>query len=250
MNTHPIIGITERGDAGVDFSWTEKINSTDYSVIITKNTTTARFHEEAIRHKDKMLLHATITGWGTSPMEPNVPAPLDSIESVVNLIKEGFPSEQVVWRIDPIIPTVLNGIEKAEQVFDLIEAFQPLHNVLRIRTSVFDAYPHSIRRIETAGYTLSSTAFTADNTSFAKINNMIACWKAKGYSIEACAEPRLNATHIGCVNQKDANLFGLDLSNFALNGQNRRGCLCSTAKTELLSHRQQCPHKCAYCYWK
>lgn len=246
-----IIGITERGDAGIDFSWTNKIQKTDYSVIITKNTTTERFHREAIQHRNKMLLHATITGWGGTPVEPHVPNPISSIASVCNLVNEGFPSEQIVWRIDPILP--INGdegIKHAHLVFKNIDVNKHLHNVTRIRVSVFDAYPHALKRLAQINASPNFTGFSADDATFKRINEMLDYWKSKGYEIEACAEPRLHATHIGCVNTKDAEHFGIDISNLPQNGQNRFGCLCYTAKTELLSNRKQCPHGCRYCYWK
>ena len=39
------IGITERGDAGLDTSWAEKIDKTAYSVIITKNPCFENFQQ-------------------------------------------------------------------------------------------------------------------------------------------------------------------------------------------------------------
>ncbi len=245
------IGITERGDAGINFEWVSKIDDTDYSVIITKNTTTERFHEEAIKHKNKMLLHATITGWGNTPMEPNVPSTNASVASVCKLIEEGFPAEQIVWRIDPIIDaTGIYGLKRAHRVFETIHINEHLHNVKRIRTSVMDGYAHAINRMNNIGVKRNYSTFTAPENTFQKINEMLNIWKKAGYTIEACAEPKLNAEHIGCVNNKDAKIFGLEINTKQVNGQNRYGCLCSTAKTELLTKREQCPHQCAYCYWK
>ena len=249
MNT--IIGITERGDAGIDFSWTEKIDKTAYSVIITKNTTSERFHKECLKHKDKILLHATITGWGGTEMEPNVPNPIESIKSVCKLIHEGFPPEQVVWRIDPIIAVNGDqGFKKAQLVFHNIRHNLHLHHCNRIRVSVFDNYKHAKQRMSNIGMQADYDGFVADKESFAKINKLIAYWQACGFIVETCAEPKLKARHIGCVNDEDAKLFGVNIVLHSKNKQNRFGCLCSTAKTELLCNRRQCPHGCAYCYWK
>ena len=38
------IGITERGDAGLDLSWKEKIHEMDVSILITKNIKIGRAH--------------------------------------------------------------------------------------------------------------------------------------------------------------------------------------------------------------
>lgn len=245
------IGITERGDAALDYTWTEKIQDTDYSVIITKNTTSERFHKAVLEHKDKILLHATITGWGGTEVEPNVPKPHETVASIIKLIQKGFPANQIVWRIDPILDVNDDlGLMKAHKAFRNIDANLKLHGVQRIRVSVFDSYKHALQRMAQCSIKTNYTGFQADNKTFERINRMLDTWKEKGYSIETCAEPKLNAEHVGCVNNKDAQLFGIDISELPKNGQNRFGCLCSTAKTELLSERKQCAHGCAYCYWK
>ena len=98
------IGITEAGDAGIDLSWTDKLDSVDGAILITKHIT-PDFEKEVIKHKDKIILHATITGFGGTVIEPNVPAPRPEFLALMNLIENGFPIEKVVVRVDPIIPT-------------------------------------------------------------------------------------------------------------------------------------------------
>lgn len=34
------------------------------------------------------------------------------------------------------------------------------------------------------------------------------------------------------------------------NNQHRFGCLCNSAKKELLTNKKPCGHNCAYCYWR
>ena len=66
------IGITERGDGGLDFSWADKIKDLKACIVISKN-----INDKLIKHllenKSKIILHATITGYGGSILEPNVP---------------------------------------------------------------------------------------------------------------------------------------------------------------------------------
>jgi DNA repair photolyase len=240
------IGITERGDAGLDTSWAEKIDKTAYSIIITKNPCFENFQQLCLNHKDKILLHVTITVWGSTLIEPNVPTPQRVIDNVCKLIDYGFPKEQIVWRIDPIIPTN-EGLIKANNVFNLIKNLP----IKRIRMSVLDAYPHTKERMKNVGYPLDYNTFVAPITRFKQIDNLILNWKNNGFTVEACAEPLLSEPiHIGCVNINDAKLFNINIENQYINPQNRRGCLCCSTKTELLNKRQQCPHQCAYCYWK
>ena len=55
------IGITEAGDAGVDLSWEEKLDDVDAAVLITK-CVSPDFFDAALKHKDKLVIHTTITG--------------------------------------------------------------------------------------------------------------------------------------------------------------------------------------------
>ena len=110
-----MIGITECGDAGLDFSWVEQIPATDFSILITKNIND-KFIDEVIKVKNKVIVHATITGMGGTVVEPRVPPAYISIGQLERLIAKGFPAEQIVLRIDPIVPTQ-KGINTAIRVF-------------------------------------------------------------------------------------------------------------------------------------
>ena len=55
------IGITEAGDAGVDLSWVEKLDRVDAAVLITK-CVSPDFFDATLEHKDRLIVHATITG--------------------------------------------------------------------------------------------------------------------------------------------------------------------------------------------
>ena len=45
-------------------------------------------------------------------------------------------------------------------------------------------------------------------------------------------------------------LLGLDTSDVDSVGPQRPKCMCYSGKTELLAHKQRCPHGCLYCYWR
>lgn len=97
------IGITEAGDAGVDLSWVEKLDRVDAAVLITK-CVSPDFFDAALEHKDRLIVHATITGYGHSALEPNVPTPYEEFAAIMELVKAGFPMEKIVIRIDPSSP--------------------------------------------------------------------------------------------------------------------------------------------------
>ena len=101
------IGITERGDAGIDLSWTQKLGHVEGAVLITKNITNEFIsnvlHLNNIGHK--LIVHCTCTGFGGTELEPNVPDYKIQLNRLKLLIDSGFPISQCVLRIDPIIPT-------------------------------------------------------------------------------------------------------------------------------------------------
>ena len=80
------IGITEAGDASLDYTWLNKIDSCDGLILITKNVTD-KFIDTILEHKDKIILHATCTGMGGTIIEPNVPSYDKQLAQVTKLIK-------------------------------------------------------------------------------------------------------------------------------------------------------------------
>jgi hypothetical protein len=96
------IGITENGDAGLDLSWYNKL--VDLNVIKVRN-----FGKGVIpllldkKINNKIILHIMCSGFGGTDYEPNVPILEKTVEYVKELIEKGFPIEQMVLNIDPII---------------------------------------------------------------------------------------------------------------------------------------------------
>ena len=122
------IGITEAGDAGIDLSWQNKLSKIDGAILITKNITTS-FIRAVLPFYGKVIVHATITGYGGSIVEPNVPNPRNQFLGLNHLLESGFSLDHIVIRVDPIIPTT-KGIDKAKWVIDTSDvAGQPLSTI-------------------------------------------------------------------------------------------------------------------------
>lgn len=257
------IGITERGDAGIDLSWKEKLNAVDGAILITKKITDEFAHALLQEHKKgtPIILHATCTGWGGSWLEPNVPTPEEQLTAAKNLLDNGFPIERLVLRIDPIIPTT-EGLNRFKSVLKTAKDRGLPIETMRKRISVLDEYPHVKERLTAIG----KEAFYGDYfyaapwlmKNVAKtIDRIIEDWGNNAIPFESCAEPKLtemteNINASGCVSTQDINILGIDTSDLpsSINGQRRHGCLCCTAKKELLTNKQRCPNGCLYCYWK
>jgi len=239
------IGITEAGDAALDYAWLNKIDNCDGLILITKNVTD-KFIEEILKYKNKIILHATCTGMGGTIIEPNVPSYDKQLAQVTKLIEMGFPANQIVIRVDPIVPTD-KGLQTAQKVIDE----SPIKH---FRFSILDTYPHVRRRFENAGIQLPyGNYFQASFQQFDKVRKWLASQPAN-YIFECCAETHFsgipNVTAVGCVSENDLNTLGLTMPQNLTTGIQRRDCLCLSCKTELLSNKKRCPHGCLYCYWK
>ena len=242
------IGITERGDPSIDFSWVEQMEKMDGVILITKNLTD-KVIESARPYFDKMIFHVTCTGYGQTVVEPNIPRYTEQLSQAQKLLSEGVSPERVVIRIDPIIPTE-KGLKRAEMVFE--EAIA--RGFSRFRVSIMDAYPHVRERFRENNidppygdyFTASYNMMFATDDMFKRVKS-----RHPHIVIESCAEGKLHEiVQSGCVSEKDISMLGLKVDNVDNAGYQRKGCLCCSAKTELLSEKKQCPYKCMYCYWR
>jgi len=226
----PIIGITERGDAGLDFSWEKEYArlNCDGVILITKHLS-PQFIEKAKGYNS--IVHATITGHGGTVIEPNV-IPFKESEALFKQLVETIGEDRVVLRIDPIVPT-REGIIKAQGVFTLID--HP-----RVRISFLDNYPHVKRRFKEAGLQPLPYSFHAPLNQRKEIADLFP-------GAEICGEPGMACT--GCISERDLKILGIESTAIPM-GRQRPECKCLAVKRELLSYRGQCASGCLYCYWK
>lgn len=250
-----MFGITENGDASMNYDWETSMLSMDGSILITKKLTTI-FKNKVIEYINRpFVLHVSCTGYGKTVLEPNLDTFQTTIGHIKDLIDCGFPAERVVLRIDPIIPTG-KGIKTFEAV--LRYAREVIPEVTRIRISVLDMYPHVRRRFEEKGIPCPyGDNFQASDHMFKNLN-----WKIEDFkkefpelSFESCAETKIPAaTAVGCVSEKDYEILGIPAPEKSRKGQ-RKGCLCLGDKKDLLTFKYQqtgynhC-YGCLYCYWQ
>lgn len=246
------IGITERGDAGINLSWVAKVNQVDGMILITKNITEMFALNVLDLHRKgyKIIVHCTCTGYGGTELEPCVPNYTSQLFALASLIHEGFPAENCVLRIDPIFPS-----EKGlNHVRDVLNYFIALNTgVTRIRVSIVDEYPHVRERYKQRGWSpLYGGNFGPSVEQVELVANLL---NSYDFTYEICAENylacRLRHAHItGCVSTKDLDIMNIPADKMSLNPQNRKGCHCLSCKYELFEKRQPCPHGCVYCFWK
>lgn len=237
MINEPYVGITENGDASCDYSWLNKVDRSIFSIIISKRLT-PELIKNLIEKKEKVIFHLTCTGWGKSAMEPNAYTVDENYIAFTNLVEKGFPIEQIVLRVDPIIPTN-HGLKIAEQV---LEKFS-LSGIKRLRYSFIDNFPRIKKQLAQINMSLPWESFNAPKQNIKKFYKLQT--KYPMFEYESCAE--INADQLGCISTKDFYIFGIEPPQL-INAHMRPGCLCCTLKTELLDSSLLCPIGCRYCY--
>lgn len=241
-NNH-LVGITETSDPSFHLEIFDDLYRAN--IIVTKRLTD-KLIDKLVEHKDKCILHLTCTGLGSSILEPMVPTKEMTFEKFNKLIEKGFPVEQVVLRIDPIISTH-KGMQTALSVVKLFKN----SGITRIRYSSYDQYKHVIERFHEAGIPLPQNCFDAPKESIILLSEyMLAASIVMGADLEVCGEKELPTT--GCISQKDIDILGLT-DEIILSGSadQRGGCLCPKNKTQLIKNKPgRCENACLYCFWR
>lgn len=237
-------GITEAGDPSFNHSWLNKLDDVDAAIIISKNINNLDFRRILYRHRYKIIVHATITGLGGSIVEPNVKPWEVTIQSL-NEFSNFFPVDQLVLRIDPIIPT--NKL--LDTVFKILET----SIVKRVRFSIIDNYKH----LKTRGLNLPWDSFQAPNDLIQNTVNLFQHFEQKGYIIEVCGEPsNIIPSHwkTGCISKKDYQILNLPIDNNIIPMKKQRpACNCIGDKIEMIDlkhNKKRCVNGCLYCYWR
>ena len=241
------IGITERGDASLSNQWVTKLNNgtVSHAIIISKGIAYHKFQKVLMDNMDKIILHATITGFGGTSVEKNVPTLTQSLEGLKSLIDMGFDPNRIVLRVDPIVPTE-KGIATARSVIDSVCGET---DVRRVKFSVMDNYNH----VGARGLKLPWKGLNAPEYMVNKlVKNLMHAELIYSLVVESCAEKYSCIPEkwiVGCVSARDFETFGVSAKDERLKGQ-RPACKCLSCKTELLTDMRRCPFGCLYCYWK
>ena len=240
------IGITERGDGGLSFAKVKKaIDSklVDGAIVITKCPSKLVREIEYLQANKNILVHCTITGLGGTPLEPNVNV-ADYELDAYNTLRSELPN-RVILRIDPII---LN------EPYLKMARYVLTHAETRVRISFLDFYPHVQDRFKEANLGIKINEELHYDLEMRKLALQefqdILDKEEKNIKIEVCGEPGIEC--IGCISKLDIEAIGLThllADNISKNTQ-RLACQCLGVKTELLTNKRPCMHKCLYCYWE
>ena len=248
MENRNLIGITERGDAALDLSWENWVFAQKRpAILISKDP--LKLYRDIMRMSDKcgfrpnIIVHCTITGFGGSKIEPNVPAAGVSLEGYHRFI-DTFGKDRVVLRCDPLTPTEKCVVSAASKIMSKALG-------TRIRFSFLDMYDHVRRRFTDARINMDTLGiktgnFHADLNSRRKLVELIKQYVADSGLLSACGEPGIPSEP--CISKRDCDILGVEFMS-PLRSQ-RFACGCAANKIELLKTKGQCRHGCLYCYWK
>lgn len=241
------IGITERGDGGLQYErvlQALRSSEVDGAIIITKDPITLA--KKVMDHglPANTVVHCTITGYGGTFLEPHVPDPQLAMEAYFAFADMLDDPERLVLRVDPIVPT-LKGISRALDIASGCKS--------RIRVSILDLYPHVLARIKAANpeaaKLLAAEYHDSIHAPILTRDRIIQGVMRLGFlDVEVCGEPGMECT--GCVSARDIDAMGIVDDRKGFTSGQRKACACIAEKTELLGRKGRCVHGCLYCYWK
>jgi len=247
------VGITEAGEISFALDTFDRLY--DANIIITKRLTSGLI-DKLVEHRDKCILHLTVTGFAGSKIEPFTPLITTTLSHTKELIEKGFPTSHIVLRIDPIIPTV-KGVGTAITV---LSTFSNL-GITRVRLSFLDMYKHVQSRFKNEGLDVPDIYKNEDGTvNFhvsleerkEKLKQIEDFAKGIGFtSVEVCGEPGIES--VSCLSQRDIDILGLTDKITLIGNKGQRGsCGCPANKSELLKvgRPHRCENHCLYCFWK
>jgi DNA repair photolyase len=230
------IGITELGEPSLDYSWKEKMTKIKMGILITKNLD-HKLIESILEFKHKLIVHVTCTGYGGSILEPNIPEPEIIYHNVKQLISKGFSIEQLVLRIDPIIPTT-KGLKTAEKVLKLFKNL----GIKRVRYSFLKILPNVYKNFNKNDIKLPYNTIEPPIELKQKAYRVLKRYE-RIYTIEGCSEKKYN---LACISKKDVKILDKNIQ-LKQNDSNRIHCNCPANKFQLLE-KNKCPNECIYCY--
>lgn len=255
MVNENMIGVTEAGDLVFDLSWVDWVfKDKRPAILISKNPAKLFEIMEDETHKQhvagkhdfvpNVIIHCTITGFGGTKLEPNVPKPGVSIEAYKKFV-EWLGKDKVVLRCDPLFPSKI-AVEIA--IANVMSKHIP---GTRISISFIDLYKHVVKRFNEIGYDLAKLGLDESNfhLTIETRKSLLDLMCLKGVdmtSVSACGEPGI--TSEPCVSQYDCKILGVKWMPPAF--KQRFACKCAGNKHEILSRKHQCGHGCIYCYWK
>lgn len=258
------IGINREIDASADLTIFQRLKPI-MNVIITRDLTNLLLQKELIKHKKNIILHVVVSGYGATPLEPYTPHPRSIFGAILALLRQGFPKEQIVLRIDPVIPN-----EQGLQALGLIlEVFAKLR-IRRCRIRMLKMNKNILKRIQ---WTYITSFGNFSNPYYNEVENKVYAGPSKShmsqvlsilkkyesiYIFETCMRGLFKdfpgIPDLGCVSYRDFQVLGVKDADILKDFEKSSGCSCPVNAKELSKINKQnitqCKLKCVHCVHK
>lgn len=248
------IGITDQYDASLDLSVFDRLCPL-MNIIITRDISNVQFRYLLIKHQKNIILHLVISGWGGTPVEPNVPNIAQTYGYLKSLLMEGFDPSHIVFRIDPIIPTEA-GLELLQKMLNPLTDFP----VTRLRYKILTQNDNVVNR-----QSWFQACFFVGNPYYSEKHQKVFygapewlrkriyaildkyAWK---FSIESCDryDTSDNPHNLACISHRDFRALGYMEVDVKFTYTNKSRCHCPTNRVSLQKPTiTQCPLRCTHC---
>lgn len=118
----PIVSYYKNFDPTLSYEWINKL--TEINIINTK-VLNQEFCDIVLQNKNKIFLHVTISGMGKTPFEPNIPSVKTTFDYLKYLVNNGFPINQILIIINPILPND-NGLKALKLLLKVLTEYREL----------------------------------------------------------------------------------------------------------------------------
>lgn len=195
---------------------------------------------------DHIYMHITITGLGSSFLEPHTSPYIDTIDLMPRLIDVVGSPTRINVRFDPI----LNLIHETGATLSNLGLFPTIvegckeQGVTDFTISWMAAYTKVKRRLSNLGF----VKFEADDTLKRKQAEKLNHWaKSLGININGCCT-QPNFPGYGCINGRRLSELHPKKAQCTLETPSGQRALCVCTLSRDIGWYLSCPNGCAYCY--
>lgn len=195
---------------------------------------------------DQIYMHITITGLGSSFLEPNIPRYQETIDLLPKLIDFVKSPKRVNIRFDPI----LNLVHGDGSIISNLDLFPTVaegcreQGVTELTVSWMAAYKKVKRRLGKLGFVEFEASDALKKKQAEKLNH----W-AKGLGVHikgCCTQPYLSG--YGCINGRLLSELHPKKEKCTLEKPTGQRELCVCTKSYDIGWYYWCPNGCPYCY--
>ncbi len=222
------------------------------------------FHQELKALRDEKIpyvFHYTITGLGTSSIEPYIPRTNAAIDDFLKVRKSLPASTAIQWRYDPLVLS-----DDMDEGFH-IEQFSRISSALKgatcvVNTSFTEPYLKSVRRMKDQGEIVYRAMDPSRHKQVARRNpnlaqismqratglltELSACAASHGMELRVCSNPEFDLPTSQCVSAEIFSGYGGNVALDLRPGPSRQGCRC--LKSVDIGMDNTCIGGCKYCY--